>query len=194
MSPSCRPKARPSGASDSRGRCNLVVMFVGSPTGDDTRSFLGRVAEYDAAFREWTAEVLAAVQGTPRAAIHIKRCGRLPFSVLADADGQVHRAVGAVTPVGEPAAAGYITDRWVEMYAACRTTADQRARRALRPPRSTGRLYMTASILCAMARPLMAVCSSLHLGVVSDGLGWSSSGCPLPLAMPPKFLNNQIHM
>ena len=86
-------------------------MFVGSPTGDGTRSFLGRVAEYDAAFREWTAEVLAAVQGTPRAAIHIKRCGRLPFSVLADADGQVHRAVGAVTPVGEPAAAGYITDR-----------------------------------------------------------------------------------
>jgi peroxiredoxin len=116
---------RPIRTSDYRGQCPLVLVFIGSPTGEDISSVLDRFAEQYAAFREWTAEVLAVVLGTLREAIHGKSPESLPFPVLADVDGRVHRAFGAVTPEGKPAAAIYITDRWGEIYVAGRTSAGQ---------------------------------------------------------------------
>jgi peroxiredoxin len=86
---------------------------------------VGGCTEQYTAVREWTAEVLAVIQGTPQEAIHVKRRETLPFPVLADVDGRGHRAFGAVTPSGEPAAAVYIADRWGEIYLARRTSADQ---------------------------------------------------------------------
>lgn len=111
--------------SDYRGWCNLVLVFVGEPTGERIRSVLGPFTEPAAAFRDWTAEVLAAILGTPQEAIQVKHREAASFPVLADPDGQVHRTFGAVTAEGGPAAAVYITDRWGEIYLARRTDADQ---------------------------------------------------------------------
>lgn len=111
--------------SDYRGRCNLVLVFVGRSIGDEVRPLLGGCAEQYSAFDEWTAEVLAVLQGTPQEAARVKRREALPFPVLADADGRGHRAFGAVMPSGEPAAAVYIADRSGEMYLACRTSVGQ---------------------------------------------------------------------
>jgi peroxiredoxin len=79
-------------ASDYRGQCSLVLVFVGRSTGGEVRPLLGGCAEQYTAFREWTAEVLAVIQGTPQEAIHVKRCEALPFPVLADADGGIGRS------------------------------------------------------------------------------------------------------
>jgi alkyl hydroperoxide reductase subunit AhpC len=46
---------------------------------------------------------------------------QVPFPVLADEDMQVHKAVGALGAQAVPAAALYVTDRFLEVYAAWRT-------------------------------------------------------------------------
>lgn len=46
---------------------------------------------------------------------------QLPFPVLADEDMQVHKSVGAIAAQAVPAAAVYVTDRFLEVYATWRT-------------------------------------------------------------------------
>lgn len=102
--------------SDYRGHRNLVLAFVGSPSCGPCRQLLVNLAQSYPQFVAQEAEVLAVVQCSRREAELIKREDGVPFPVLADEDGQVHRAVGAWTADEKPMAVIYITDRFGEIY------------------------------------------------------------------------------
>ncbi len=97
-----------------RGRKPLVLVLAGGKE----RALLRALAQRENGLRSEQAQVLAVVAGAPEQAAHIKAGGELPFPVLADADGQVHRTLGAVTAHGEPAPALFVTDRFGEVFAA----------------------------------------------------------------------------
>ena len=61
-----------------------------------------------------------------RQAEEFRRKMQFPFPVLADADMYVHNSVGASGAQAVPAAALYITDRFLEVFATWRTGAGER--------------------------------------------------------------------
>lgn len=101
--------------SDYRGHRNLVLVFVGSPSCNSCHQLLTNLARSYPEFLAWEAEVLVVVQCSIREAGFIKHRYSLPFPVLADEGGQVHRAVGAWTADRKPAVVIYITDRFGEI-------------------------------------------------------------------------------
>lgn len=103
--------------SDYRGRHNLVLIFTGGSTRDISRRLLSDLARHYREFVREEAEVLAVVQRSRREAESIKRRGPLPFPVLADEDGQIHWAVGALTSDGKTTTTIFVTDRFGEIYA-----------------------------------------------------------------------------
>ena len=104
-----------------RGRRNLVLTFIGKPAGHNARALLAELAAHYSEFAEEEAEVLAVVGGSVAEAGWIKSSDALPFPVLADEDGAVHRTFGALASDGGHVAAIYITDRFGEIFAAYRT-------------------------------------------------------------------------
>ena len=58
-------------------------------------------------------------------AARIKQEANLPFPLLVDEDGRIHRPAGAVDKYGHPAAAIYITDRFLEVFAVYRSSEGQ---------------------------------------------------------------------
>lgn len=111
--------------SDYRARRNLVLALVGKPAGDAAHALLTELAAHYAEFVAEEAEVLAVVWGPVAEADKAKHRDTLPFPVLADEDGAVHRAFGALNSNGGFAAAVYITDRFGEIFAAYRTGAGE---------------------------------------------------------------------
>lgn len=99
--------------SDYRGRSNLVLIFAGRVAAE--LDFLREVARRCRDFTEQDAVVIAVFQYTSQKAHFLKAWAKLPFSVLADDDGRVHKLYGAIDARGRPAPVIYVTDRFGEI-------------------------------------------------------------------------------
>jgi len=109
--------------SDYRGRSNLVLIFADDQ--QSTMTLLSDMASQYAQIKNEEAEVLAVVQLALERAAETKQRLKLPYPVLADKDGRIHREVGAVSPQGNVAAAVYVTDRFGEVFGLYRTRDGQ---------------------------------------------------------------------
>lgn len=106
--------------SDYGGRRNLVLVFGGDSENGSWLGLLSDVAHRYSEFVEEQAEVLAVLAGTQAHAELILKQQQLPFLLLVDPGGEVHRSVGAVEKGSRPATAVYVTDRYGEVFAAFR--------------------------------------------------------------------------
>lgn len=109
--------------SDCRGRANLVVVLAGACGSRPRLELLRQLASRHAAILEQETQVMAVLCCSPEQAQAIKLRAQFPFVVLADADGAVHRSLGALDRRGLPRLAVYVTDRYGEVFAAWRTVA-----------------------------------------------------------------------
>ena len=109
--------------SDYRGRSNLVLVFT-----DDRKTsaeLLSQIAGSNDQFRSHEVEVIAVTQYPENECARIEEELRLPFAVLPDEDGRIHRKAGAGDPQGRSAPVVYVTDRYGEVFAAWRARDDQ---------------------------------------------------------------------
>ena len=105
--------------SDYRGRANLVVIAM-----DDrpsTAKLLSDAASRYQEIKNEDAEVLVLLHATGDQGVASKQRMNLPFPVLADPDGRIHRALGAMDSQGHDSAAVYVTDRFGEVFGMYRT-------------------------------------------------------------------------
>lgn len=107
--------------SDCRGRANLVVVLAGARGSRPRLELLRQLASRHAAILEQETQVMAVLCCPREQAQAIKARAQLPFIVLADSDGAVHRSLGAFDHSGLPRLAVYVTDRYGEVFAAWRT-------------------------------------------------------------------------
>lgn len=107
--------------SDFRGRANLVL--IASDDRPETAELMAGIAVQYSEIKNSEAEVLAIVHTSRESAVGIKQKGNLPYPVLADEHGRLHREFGAVDSRGLDAAAVYVTDRFGEVFAVFRTSA-----------------------------------------------------------------------
>ena len=70
-------------------------------------------------------QALAIMQCTQAKATRIKEEMNLPFPLLVDEDGRIHRPAGAADNYGRPATAIYIIDRFGEVFAVYRAAEGQ---------------------------------------------------------------------
>lgn len=106
--------------SDYRNLRSLVLVFAGEPDHGTTGLPLDLSRHYSEIIRE-CAEVLVVVRGTPAEAAQFKRRDHLPFPVLADEDGQVHRDYGAMATDGRSVCeAVYVAGRFGKVYMSSR--------------------------------------------------------------------------
>jgi peroxiredoxin len=107
--------------SDYRRIRSLVLVFVGECSPRAANDLLSDLARHYAQIARESAEVLAVVRGTPVEAAQFKKRDHLPFPVLADEDGQVHRDYGAMAPDGRSACeAVYVVGRFGKVYLSSR--------------------------------------------------------------------------
>jgi len=116
---------QPISLSDYRGRSNLVLIFAGGEDGSSDIKILAEIATDYAGFLDEQTQVLAIVQCTRERAARIKAETNLPFPLLVDEDGRIHRDTGAADKYGQPATAIYITDRFSEVFAVYRAAEGQ---------------------------------------------------------------------
>lgn len=105
--------------SDYRGHSNLVLVFAGGGGVNDRKVLTEIAAEYSR-FQEEQTQVLTILQCAREKAVMIKQQAKLPFPVLVDEDGGIHRSAGAVDGQGQPSTAIYVTDRFGEVFAVYR--------------------------------------------------------------------------
>ena len=105
---------------DYRGRSNLVLLFAGDGDQGEQRTLYSTLIAHYLAIREQEAEVLVVVPGSVESE-HANSQPEPPFPVLLDSDLRIHKAVGAVSVQGKPVPALYVTDRYMEVYAAWRS-------------------------------------------------------------------------
>ncbi len=109
--------------SDYRGRANLVVIATdGQP---ETAKLLSDAAGRDQDIQNEEAEVLAVLHATRDHAVALKQRLNLPYPVLADSDGRLHRGLGAIDSQGRDSAAVFVTDRFGEVFGIYRTAGGQ---------------------------------------------------------------------
>ena len=109
--------------SDYRGRANLVLIL-----GDErpeTAKLMSDTASRYAEIKNEEAEVLVILPTSHEAAAETKQRLKLPYLVLADEDGRIHRMLGATDAQGHDRAAVYITDRFGEVFGIYRTAEGQ---------------------------------------------------------------------
>jgi len=111
--------------SDYRGRSSLVLVFAGGGAGCPDRKVLAEIAADYTHIREEQAEVLAIMQCAREKASRIGHEGNLPYPLLVDEDGRIHRPAGAADREGHAATAIYITDRFGEVFAVYRAAEGQ---------------------------------------------------------------------
>jgi peroxiredoxin Q/BCP len=116
---------QPISLSDYRGRSNLVLIFAGGGDSIPDIKILTEIAPDYAGFLDEQTRVLAILQCTAETAARIKAETNLPFPLLVDEDGRIHRQTGAADKYGQPATAIYITDRFGEVFAAYRAAERQ---------------------------------------------------------------------
>ena len=110
-----------------RDRRSLILLFLGENRADHkSKSADGILLDLARHYEQIVgapAEVLAVVRGTLREAAQIKQNSRLPFPVLADVNGQVHRDYGATTADGRSACeAVYVAGRFGKIYLSSRAS------------------------------------------------------------------------
>jgi peroxiredoxin len=111
---------------DYRGHSNLVVFFAGRGQDTAENTLLGALAKRYREISDTDSEVVFVLAESIGQANEFLRKMQFPFPVLADADMHVHNSVGASGAQAVPAAALYITDRFLEVFAAWRTGAGER--------------------------------------------------------------------
>ena len=111
--------------SDYRGRSNLVLVFVGGGVGSPDLKILAEIGADHARLQDEQTQVLAIMQCTQETAARIEQKANLPFPLLVDEDGRIHRSAGAADKSGHPATAIYITDRFGEVFAVYRAAEGQ---------------------------------------------------------------------
>ncbi len=109
---------------DYRGRCNLIVILAGD-MGLAQKQFLAALSRSYAEIQAQNAEVLLVLPHSPDQAKLIQQHESLPFVVLADTDLRAHQEGGALDSINKPSTAVYVTDRFLEVFAAWRTSGDQ---------------------------------------------------------------------
>jgi peroxiredoxin len=107
--------------SNYRGHSSLVVVLAGARGSEPELALLKALAARHAEVLEEEAQVIAVLYCAREQAQAVKSRAQLPFLVLADSEGAVHRSLGALGQGGEPRLAVYITDRYAEVFAAFRT-------------------------------------------------------------------------
>jgi len=116
---------QPISLSDYRARSNLVLIFAGRGDRSSDIEILAEIARDYAGFLDEQAQVLAIVPCTREKAARIKAETNLPFPLLVDEDGRIHRHTDAADNYGQPATAIYITDRFGEVFAVYRAAEGQ---------------------------------------------------------------------
>jgi peroxiredoxin len=111
---------------DYRGRSNLALFFVGPARDSAKNHLLSVLAERYREITDTDSEVVVVVAESIGQAEEFRHKMQFPFLVLADADMHVHNSVGAFGVQAVPAAALYITDRFLEVFATWRTGAGER--------------------------------------------------------------------
>jgi peroxiredoxin len=110
---------------DYRGRSNLALFFIGTAQDSAKNQLLSALAERYREITDTDSEVVVVVAESIEQADEFRRKMQFPFPVLADADMHVHNSVGASGAQAVPAAALYITDRFLEVFATWRTGAGE---------------------------------------------------------------------
>ena len=106
---------------DYRGRSNLVLIFAGDVGQANVQAYLSGLAQRSVEIRDQSAEVLLVLACPRQQAEKIRNQEKLPFLVLTDEDMQIHGVVGAIGAQGTATTAIYLTDRFLEVFAAWRT-------------------------------------------------------------------------
>ncbi len=102
-----------------RGQSALVLIL--SDARQETERLMRDVAGHYKELRNNEAEVLAIVHGSRMQALALARRLGIPYPVLLDEDGRIHRELGATDAQSRDAAAVYVTDRFREVFALYRT-------------------------------------------------------------------------
>lgn len=108
--------------SDYRGRANLVLIV--DDGGPETAKLLSDAASHYSEIKNEEAEVLA-ILSTSQLAAEAKQRLRLPYPVVADEQGRIHRRLGAADARGHEYWAVYITDRFGEVFGLYRRSEGQ---------------------------------------------------------------------
>lgn len=117
------PSGRPFSLGQYSGRRNLVVVLPGTGApGEAVYRLLAQLAQSRKALDEEEAEVLVVLPGDP--ARPRDEVARSP-TVLVDEGALFYRSLGAVDTAGRPTPALYITDKYREIYCACRPGDEQ---------------------------------------------------------------------
>lgn len=98
-----------------RGRRNLAVVFAADVIDESPVTALLRELRWRA--EELTAEAAQVLVIVTSPSIAARR-GPKVFPTLLDAEGRIHRDVGAINAAGRPAPAVFVTDRFGEIFAA----------------------------------------------------------------------------
>lgn len=111
---------------DYRGRSNLAIYFAGSAQDSVNSPLLSALAKRYGEVTETDAEVVVVLGGSVGQAEDFRRKMQFTFPVLADINMRVHNSVGVSGDQAVPAAALYITDRFLEVFAVWRTGGGHR--------------------------------------------------------------------
>ena len=106
---------------DYRGHSNLIAIFAGDLSQAADQTILSELAGHYLEIREQNAQVLLILACSREQARSIHRREKFPFAVAADEDIRAHRLAGALDVQDMPATALYVTDRFLEVFAAWRT-------------------------------------------------------------------------
>jgi peroxiredoxin len=98
-----------------RGHKSLVVVLVGAGQDQATGSFLQALCRWYPQLAMNVAEVLVILRGDVDRARTTREGERLPFPVLADPDGSLHRACSAEDAQGKMHPMAFVVDRWGEI-------------------------------------------------------------------------------
>ena len=105
-------------------RCNLAVVFTDGPDYGATRDLLRGLAERRAAMQAEAGEALAVIFGNPTIVRELVASLALPFPIVVDADGAIHRRYGLIDAAGEPRAAIFLADRFGTVFEASLASAE----------------------------------------------------------------------
>jgi len=106
---------------DYRGRSNLVLFFAGRTKDSTDNPLLSTLAKRCAEIAETDSEVVVVLAESVAQADEFRRKIHFPVPILSDPDMRVHKTAGASGAQAIPAAALYITDRFLEVFAVWRT-------------------------------------------------------------------------
>lgn len=102
-----------------RGHSALVLIL--SDARRETERLMRDFAGHYENLKKNDAEVLAIVQGSRVQALALERRLGIPYPVLLDENGRIHRELGATDAQNVDAAAVWVTDRFREVFALYRT-------------------------------------------------------------------------